>query len=62
MNFNASNKKSTIHKHNAKMKHPNINLTKDKVQWKSTREMTERNLSKQIHRIYGVADIAVTCF
>ena len=46
MNFNASNKKSTIHKHNAKMKHPNINLTKDKVQWKSTREMTERNLSK----------------
>ena len=46
MNFNASNKQSTIHKHNAKMKHPNINLTKDKVQWKSTREMTERNLSK----------------
>ena len=24
-----------MHKHNAKMKHPNINLTKDKAQWKS---------------------------
>lgn len=46
MNFNASNKQSKIHKHNAKIKHPNINLTKDKVKWKSKREMAEK--SKQV--------------
>ena len=56
MNFNASNKQSKMHKHNAKMKHPNINLTKDKLQWKS-KKRNDWEKSKQV----GISNLWSSC-